>query len=230
MKKILLLCVILIVATLCLAACNQNTHTHTFGEWETRKSPTCNTEGERARYCSCGEKQTEIIYATGIHTEVIEAAVPATCTESGLTEGRYCSACNQVTQKQEIIPASGHIEVISEAVLPTCTEVGLTEGMYCSECNTILVAQAEIAKTAHTYTDKNDESCNKCGFIRDVKCDHDEVSLLPGVSATCNDTGLTEGRVCILCEEILLEQKIIPALGHTEVITRPYLRDLCLLP
>ena len=126
MKKILLLCVILIVATLCLAACNQNTHTHSFGEWETRKSPTCNTEGERARYCSCGEKQTEIIYATGIHTEVIEAAVPATCTESGLTEGKYCSECEKVTVEQQTVPAR---HVLVNGKCENCDYIYHSEGL-----------------------------------------------------------------------------------------------------
>ena len=41
------------------------------------------------------------------HAEVIDEAVEATCTESGLTEGKHCSACGKILVAQEVIPA-GH--------------------------------------------------------------------------------------------------------------------------
>ena len=42
------------------------------------------------------------------HEVVIDKAVPATCTETGLTEGSHCSLCNTVLVKQQVIPAEGH--------------------------------------------------------------------------------------------------------------------------
>jgi len=42
------------------------------------------------------------------HAEVIIEAVPATCTENGLTEGSICSTCGKVLVAQETIPAMGH--------------------------------------------------------------------------------------------------------------------------
>jgi len=39
----------------------------------------------------------------------------------------------------------------------------------------------------------------------------------PAIDPTCTGTGLTEGEHCELCEEILIAQEVIPALGHTEV-------------
>ena len=48
----------------------------------------------------------EVVAALG-HTEVIDAAVAASCTENGLTEGSHCSVCGEVIVAQTVIPA-GH--------------------------------------------------------------------------------------------------------------------------
>ena len=58
------------------------------------------------------------------HTEVIDNAVPATCTETGLTEGKHCSACGEVLVAQEVIPAVGH-NFINGVCIICNTAVGL---------------------------------------------------------------------------------------------------------
>ncbi|MBQ8474057.1 MAG: hypothetical protein IJ499_00135, partial [Clostridia bacterium] len=48
-------------------------------------------------------------------------------------------------------------------------------------------------------------------------CTHENTEIIPGVPATCTEAGLTEGKKCADCGEILVEQTVVEALGHTEV-------------
>ena len=81
---------------------------HSFGEWSTVKNATCTEKGLKERSCSiCGVKDQDDI-ETLAHTEVIDKAVAATCTEPGLTEGKHCSACKKALIAQETVKANGH--------------------------------------------------------------------------------------------------------------------------
>ena len=105
---------------------------HTFGEWNTTKAATCTTEGTQARTCEvCGKVETQTIKALG-HKEVVDKAVAATCTKTGLTEGKHCSACNAVIKAQETVPAKGH-KYVDTVVKPTYTAQGYTLHK-CSVC------------------------------------------------------------------------------------------------
>lgn len=88
------------------------------------------------------------------HVPVVDAAVAATCTEAGLTEGSHCERCGEVIVAQETIPALGHEEVVDAAVAAACNETGLTEGKHCSVCGTITLAQEIIPATANHMWDE----------------------------------------------------------------------------
>ncbi|MBQ9692419.1 MAG: hypothetical protein IJV70_04600 [Clostridia bacterium] len=143
--------------------------------------------------CSvCGEKGTETFdfgAALG-HKEVVDAAVAATCTTAGKTEGKHCSVCNEVLVAQTEVKATGHKEVVDKAVAATCTTGGKTEGKHCSVCNTVLMMQGDIPALGHKeVTDK-------------------------AVAATCTTAGKTEGKHCSVCNTVLVAQTEVKALGH----------------
>ena len=71
------------------------------GEWVVTKEPTCTRKGKETLKCTrCEKTQTRDIDALG-HKVVVDPAVPATCTEDGLTEGSHCERCGKVIVAQE---------------------------------------------------------------------------------------------------------------------------------
>ena len=62
-----------------------------------------------------------------------------------------------------------------------------------------------------------DYKVEKTGVETGAALGHTE-EIIPAVEATCTENGLTEGKKCSVCEEVLTAQEEVAALGHTEVI------------
>lgn len=209
---------------------------------------TCTTAGN-SLYYSCGRcnkyfsdaaGNTEIaanswnLAATG-HTPVTDAAVAATCTSTGLTEGSHCSVCNAVitAQTETPIDPTNHTNIVNDAaVAATCTETGLTAGSHCAACDTVIVAQETVNALGHnyTYTDHGDGThdigCTRCDYAANeacvdtnddgycdlcnaqLACEHNYVGVVT-TQPTKNATGVMT-YTCSLCGDSYTEPIAIP--------------------
>lgn len=94
----------------------KSSHTHSYTAKVTKEA-TCTTEGERIYTCTCGDRYTETIPATG-HSEsawIIDKA--ATAIENG-SKHTQCTTCGKVI-KTEVIPATGEVSDRKETVIFT---------------------------------------------------------------------------------------------------------------
>ena len=83
---------------------------HEFTNYISDNNATCTQDGTKTAKCNRCDA-TDTITDGGSakgHTVVIDEAKAATCTESGLTQGKHCSVCNAVLEEQDVIPAKGH--------------------------------------------------------------------------------------------------------------------------
>ena len=166
---------------------------------------------------TCTVCQTVLKAATG-HTEVIDEAVEATCTSTGLTVGKHCSVCNTVLIAQQTVPEKGHTAsepVEEDRKEPTCTTDGsYNEVTYCSVCTvkmgSVLVT---IPSPGHDDSNNSDNVCDICGAVLCTDNNHVLVTI-PGKAATCTSTGLTDGEKCSACGKIITTQQVIDKLEH----------------
>lgn len=135
-------------------------------------------------------------------TESKKNEKPATCTEAGsYTKVMTCSVCNTVTSETEVsVPALGHKFTVEK-----------------TDAKGALKSAATCTEKAVYY-----KSCSVCGAVSDKDTDtfesgepkgHTEV-IDDAVPATCTETGLTEGKHCSVCNEVIVAQTVTPALNH----------------
>ena len=162
---------------------------HAWDDGTVTKEPTCSEAGVKTYSCkNCDATKTEPIEKVA-HTEEPLPAKDATCTEKGLTEGKKCSVCGEILVAQEeteMAPHSWDDGVVTKEA--TCSEAGVK-----------------------TYTCKN---CDATKTEPIEKVPHSEENL-PARDATCTQTGLTAGKKCKVCGEILVAQEETEMVPHS---------------
>ena len=211
--KLLATVTILVLALTAFAACEVTEDFFPSEECEhTGGTATCT---ELSVCSKCGETYGEL----APHTPAVKAAVEPTCTEAGLTEGSYCSVCDEVLAAQETVPAKGHTEVIDAAVAAGCIDSGLTEGKHCSVCDEVLVAQETVPATGHK-DENTDYICDVCEAELCTEHVPAEAVRENETAATCQAEGSYDLVVkCSVCGDTLSrETKTVEKLAHTEEV------------
>ncbi|MGN0443110.1 MAG: hypothetical protein ACI4F5_00660, partial [Acutalibacteraceae bacterium] len=165
----------------------------------TVKTPaTCTADGTMLFTCTvsgCDATKEEPISASG-HTEEIIPAVDATCTDTGLTEGKKCSVCGEILVAQTVTEELGHsfTNYVSNNDA-TCTADG-TKTAKCDRCDVTDTIADVGSKLDHTPAEAVKEN---------------------EVAATCTAGGSYDEVVyCSVCDtELSREAKTTDALGHS---------------
>ena len=198
-------------------------------KWDNGKvttKPTCTDAGVKTYTCTrCKTTRTETIPKTE-HTAVVVPAKAATCTETGLTEGKECKICHATLVKQEVIPALDHDwddwKVTKEA---TCTEPGVktrTCKRDASHTDTEAIPATdhmygkEVVEPTCTEEGYTKYTCAYCGdsYTTDKKpaLDHDWDDWKVTKEATCTEPGV-KTRTCKR-DASHTDTEAIPATDH----------------
>ncbi len=148
-------------------------------------APTCTEDGYTEKTCECGDVVKESIVAALGHSYGDWVVLEEpTEKQKGLKE-KECEVCgDKVTEE---IPELEHTHVYKDKVVePTCTENGYTE---------------HICECGDNYKDNETPAAHK-------------EEVLPAKEVTCTEDGLTEGKKCSECGEVLIAQEVIKSEGH----------------
>ncbi len=179
--------------------------------------PTCTKTGlTEGQHCGeCGEilkKQTVLTvleHSFGRWT----VTTPSDCVSKG-TEERVCRKCGFTESRS--LPLGDHKPgdyVQENIVASTCLDKGSFDQVtYCEVCE-IELSRKNLKTDALGHRDNDKDFV--CDICQAKTCiDHKSVPF-EGYAASCTEAGRSDGIMCSVCGEILAEQVVIPAKGHS---------------
>ena len=205
---------------------------HTWDAGKITKETSCKEAGEKTFTCTvCGGTKVEPIQK--LTHDYVDTTFEPNCTDKGYVQ-HICSKCGDRYTSNEKA-ALGHdwsawtVTSQGSCTTPTtstrtCARCGATEtktdaGSGHDYKTTVIPATCETAgKTTHV--------CSKCGDSYDtdaVKPLGHNIVKKDAVPATCQATGLTEGKICDRegCGKVFVEQKVVPKTDHKIITIAP---------
>ena len=179
--------------------------------------------------------KTEVIPAAG-HTLTAVEAVPATCETAGVKAHWKCEVCGKLfsdaegktetTLEKLAIPATGHAygtpvwkwndDFTATATFTCGNDDSHVENVTATVTNAVTTAATCKADGVRTYTAKVTFEGKE---YTDTKTEtlpatsHD-TELVGAKDATCTEDGYTGNEVCKVCQTVVKQGEVIPALGH----------------
>ena len=172
-------------------------------------APTCTDKGVKTYTCQNDASHTYTEEIAELGHDYDDEVTKPDCENGGYTT-HTCKTCGHSYTDGETA-GLGHAPETVGGKPATCTEAGLTDGSVCTVCDKTLVSQNVIPALGHTDSDPIDYVCDVCG--EDLCTEHSE-QVIEAKAPTCTEGGLTEGKKCAICGDILVPQQTVPALGH----------------
>lgn len=213
---------------------------HDWDEGMVTLEPGCETAGIKTYRCLNDHEHTytEPIEPTG-HSLIAVEGKRATCTKEGYSDHQLCEICEKEFGK-EVIPAEGHTYGEpsfdwrqndqggwSAKAVFTCVSCGdqkeINAEVSVEDLAAATCTEAGSRQLTAAVTFEEEEHTN-AKLVEIPAKGHTEVTL-QAVAPTCTETGLTEGKGCAVCDEILVERETVEALGHNYELTWFWLED-----
>ena len=179
-----------------------NKAAHTWDVGVVTTPATCTTAGEKTFTCAkCGYQKTETIDATGHSYET-------TWTTDGTSHWHKCANCDVITDK-----AAHTFDTNNCAKDRTCTECGYVKPAGQHTWNDGVVTKEATC----TVPGEKTFTCDVCHATKTetIKAPGHTVVEDAAKEPTCTETGLTAGKHCSVCNEVLEAQTVVPAKGHS---------------
>ncbi|MBO5363293.1 MAG: leucine-rich repeat protein, partial [Clostridia bacterium] len=163
---------------------------------------------------------------SGKHKVVAHGAIRSTCVLQGWSEYESCALCGFGEDDKKALPLDP-----DNHPNPTKLDNGQ---FHCNDCNK---TWGEAEGHTHAWDDGVEivsPTCGQEGLMEySCACGSSYTMAIPatgmhqterlfGKAATCQETGLTEGSWCPVCQTVFEEQKEIPTVPHTEEVLFGY--------
>lgn len=213
----------------------QNTADYTF---VIEHEATCTELGGKQYRCNtCGDYFIVDVVEPLDHPEeawvTTKPGKDPTCTQTGLTEEKTCSLCEEVVQDQETIDALGHVWG-DPVVTGDCLDGGSVTRT-CKVCGTVETTEMTEGEGHKWITPPEilvEPTCSKeglakyecsvCGETKEVVIKvaptlHDNVQLVPAKDSTCSAEGNIKHYKCMSCGELYEDEECTKSLTEDDV-------------